>query len=325
MVARHAFGGQIETQTLTGLLAIMTTTGAYLSYYNIKRLQIDEHRAWMLRTWFYAGSIITLRLIMILSAVTMSKLGGYYRAVPCQQIAFMHDDLDVFASKYPQCQAANGTTDDWVAVKAGFGDKPQVSVALGLNFGMAGWLALVLHAIGVEIYLALTPRESERLRLVSYHRQLKAGFKNPGSAGLTVDRWGDAKPWTPPHLAGKAQAEKSEMNSAEAKLLVQSKAPQPLTECKPSDQGESVPESKASSVDGDSSMESELSAGSETSLDVENELPMEDKPNMDSKAPMEGQPPIGSEATIESNLSSSKSEKVQEQKEAPQHSHDDVD
>lgn len=237
----------------------------------------------------------------------------------------MHDDLDVFASKYPQCQAANGTTDDWVAVKAGFGDKPQVSVALGLNFGMAGWLALALHAIGVEIYLALTPRESERLRLVSYHRQLKAGFKNPGSAGLTVDRWGDAKPWTPPHLAGKAQAEKSEMNSAEAKLLVQSKAPQPLTECKPSDQGESVPESKASSVDGDSSMESELSAGSETSLDVENELPMEDKPNMDSKAPMEGQPPIGSEATIESNLSSSKSEKVQEQKEAPQHSHDDVD
>ena len=24
---------------------------------------------------------------------------------------------------------------------------------------------------------------------------MEAGFKHPGSAGLTVDRWGDAEPW----------------------------------------------------------------------------------------------------------------------------------
>lgn len=28
-------------------------------------------------------------------------------------------------------------------------------------------------------------------------RQLKAGFKSPGSAGLVVERIGDTKPWTP--------------------------------------------------------------------------------------------------------------------------------
>ena len=63
MIGRHSFGGGFESQLLVGLLAIMTTGGAFLAYYNIKRLQIDQHRAWMIRTWFYAGSIITLRLI----------------------------------------------------------------------------------------------------------------------------------------------------------------------------------------------------------------------------------------------------------------------
>ena len=56
-------------------------------------------------------------------------------------------------------------------------------------------MAIVLHVIGVEIYLSLTPAESERLRVVSYEKQLEAGFKHPGSAGLTVDRWGDSAPW----------------------------------------------------------------------------------------------------------------------------------
>ena len=45
--------------------------------------------------------------------------------------------------------------------------------------------------------LHLTPRETERLRQVSYERQVKAGFKRPGRAGLTVDRFGDAEPWVP--------------------------------------------------------------------------------------------------------------------------------
>ena len=55
----------------------------------------------------------------------------------------------------------------------------------------------MLHIIGVEIYLNLTPGEPERLCRVSYEKQLKAGFGNPGSAGLTSDRWGDAEKYTP--------------------------------------------------------------------------------------------------------------------------------
>lgn len=43
----------------------------------------------------------------------------------------------------------------------------------------------------------MTPKETERLRRVSYEKQVEAGFSNPGSAGLNLDRWGDADRWTP--------------------------------------------------------------------------------------------------------------------------------
>lgn len=221
MIVRRSFGGGMDTQMLIGVLAISTTLGAFMAYYNIKRLQIEEHRAWMLRTFFYASSIITLRIIMIISALIISSLGGYYRAMPCSEIAFLQDSREMLEANFPQCLAANGTTDGWIAVKANFDGKAQVATALGLNFGAAGWLALTLHAVGVEIYLRLTPRESERLRAVSYQRQLEAGFSNPGSSGLTVDRWGDAEPWQPPVKSGSRSAEpettsvKQEMSAGE--------------------------------------------------------------------------------------------------------------
>jgi len=198
MIARYSFGGQIETQVFVGLLAIMTTLGIFMAYYNIKRLQIDQHRAWMLRTWFYAGSIITLRLIMIITAKIIGSMGGYYRAMPCDQLASLFKDHETFAASYPQCLSATGITQGWVAVPASFSSKSQVAAALDLTFGTAGWLAFAIHAVGVEIDIQLTPRESERLRGVSYQRQLEAGFSHPGSSGLTVDRWGDADAWKAP-------------------------------------------------------------------------------------------------------------------------------
>ncbi len=180
----------METQTFVGVLAIMTTPGVFMAYYNFKRLQIEQHRAWMLRTWFYAGSIITLRLIMIISALVISSIGDYYRAMPCSEIAFLQDSRERFEAILRLCFTADGTTDDWIAVRASFNNETQMSIGLGLNFGMASWLALFMHAVGVEIFLRLMPRESERLGIVSCQRQLEAGFSHLGCSGLTVDRWG---------------------------------------------------------------------------------------------------------------------------------------
>lgn len=58
-------------------------------------------------------------------------------------------------------------------------------------FGMSLWIAIFLHAVGVEIYLALTPREAQRLRQISYKRQFEAGYQRPGSAGLVIEEAGD--------------------------------------------------------------------------------------------------------------------------------------
>ncbi|KLJ09225.1 hypothetical protein EMPG_15346 [Blastomyces silverae] len=73
----------------------------------------------------------------------------------------------------------------------------QIGANINLSFGLALWLALFLHIVGVEIYLQLTPRESQRLRMVSYERQKQAGYANPGNAGLVVQKFGDAEPWAP--------------------------------------------------------------------------------------------------------------------------------
>lgn len=53
MIARRAFGGGIEAQTITGVMAIAFLGSLLLAVINIKRLQIEEHRKWMLRAWFY--------------------------------------------------------------------------------------------------------------------------------------------------------------------------------------------------------------------------------------------------------------------------------
>lgn len=200
MVCRHAFGGTLSTQAAVGVLVILSTVSIGLAYYNIKRLQIDQHRAWMLRAMFYLGTIVTLRLIMIISALITSQVANHATTMSCGELLSIHDgsSLEVQQS-YPGCGASNATAGTLVLVKATFGNgqPEQIGASLRMSFGMAMWMALILHLVGVEIYLNLTPRESIRLRQVSYERQMEKGLKPFGSAGLTSDRWGDAEPWRP--------------------------------------------------------------------------------------------------------------------------------
>lgn len=200
MIVRRAFGGDLSTQGAVGVLAIATTTGLFMAYYNIKKLQIEQHRAWMLRTMLYMGTIITTRLIMIISAQILSKIGSYYVTMTCGEILSMRS-ADYVWTKYPACFQANATTTGdfekhLVPVLVFFGSNvEEIGASLRAPFGMSLWLAIFLHAVGVEVYLALTPREAQRLRQVSYERQLEAGYQNPGSAGLVIEKFGDADQW----------------------------------------------------------------------------------------------------------------------------------
>ncbi|KAH6849622.1 hypothetical protein B0I37DRAFT_338784 [Chaetomium sp. MPI-CAGE-AT-0009] len=200
MITRHAFGGGLDTQTGLGLMSIMFVSSMVMAYINIKRLQIEEHRAWMLRAWCYAGAIVTVRFITSTAGVIISNTGGYYAARPCGQVDYMlGGNKTATLSYFPDCAAyySGENLEQYTLVQANMdGDSDaNTAAALGLAFSTAVWLALALHAIGVEIYLRLTPAEHERLKKVSYQRQCEAGMKNPGRAGLTANRLGDADAW----------------------------------------------------------------------------------------------------------------------------------
>ncbi|KAL8729268.1 MAG: hypothetical protein Q9166_004889 [cf. Caloplaca sp. 2 TL-2023] len=210
MVMRRAFGGGTDSQSCVVTLVIMTQLGIWMAYYNIKRHQIDQHRAWMLRTMFYLGAIVSTRVVMPIAVLIMTWVGTYYTVIPCKELAFLLGQntnwsgprsLEEVGRMYPACVGKGGNvTDELVAVKANFefGQPQGIGASFKMTFGMGLWICTFLHTIAVEIYLALTPVEGERLRRISYHKQLAAGLPNPGSAGTTIQGWGDAAEWVPP-------------------------------------------------------------------------------------------------------------------------------
>ncbi|KAF7983469.1 hypothetical protein HWV62_21762 [Athelia sp. TMB] len=198
IIAPHAFGGALATRAGVGLLAILSTVGITLAVYNIRRMQIDQHRKWMLRVWFYMGSIISLRLIMLAADRIISIApGALHQATPCAEIAAIFGGSAAAADHfYPACA---GNPGGYAVVEANsHGNPVEIGAALDIAFPMAMWLAIFLHVVGVEVYIMLTPREHERLRRVSYERQLARGYANPGSAGLVPEMIGDMDKWAPP-------------------------------------------------------------------------------------------------------------------------------
>ena len=154
------------------------------------------------------GTIITTRFIQTAAAVIASKEGDYYQIQTCDQVASIFGTSippPAIAIKYLQC--LNATVDLPIPVNADFyGSPEQIGASLALTFGMALWMSILLHLVGVEIYLNLTPAESTRLRSISYERQLECGLAHPGSAGITSDRWGDAPAWVRPERTDRIQS-----------------------------------------------------------------------------------------------------------------------
>lgn len=197
----------------------MITLGLALAIWNIKRLQIDLHRAWMLRVWTWAGCIASLRLIQ-LAGIHCSRAYGYtfHESFKCAEIFFMYQFVGVpdqgnpTGKLYPECNTVHTragiptaqvispaeNTGTYVSVSS-YGKGPENTAALIHNmFPMAAWLALFLHALAIETYLWLTPAEHYRLRNVSYEKQIEKGYRVRGAfkdAGLTSTRIGDAPDW----------------------------------------------------------------------------------------------------------------------------------
>jgi hypothetical protein len=97
---------------------------------------------------------------MIISAQIISTSRSWYTVRPCAQIAFALGQNDTLAA-YPQCiDYFTGVTPNLpVIVTADFASQNsmELSAALGIPFGAAGWLALLIHTFAIECYVSLTP------------------------------------------------------------------------------------------------------------------------------------------------------------------------
>ena len=91
----------------------MTIFSAAMSIYNIKRLQLDQHRAWILRCMLYMGTIITMRFIILSGTAIIGQIGGYSDIWPCDRLVWTYQRFGIgnaLATKYPQCFSSSNST-----------------------------------------------------------------------------------------------------------------------------------------------------------------------------------------------------------------------
>lgn len=93
---------------------------------------------------------------MFSSAAIISRWTSLSTTYPCDQIDFMLGEEDTLAA-YPDCIAYYDGTNlqQRVVVAPNFdSENPiEIAAALGVSFGTAGWLALWIHVIVVEVYV----------------------------------------------------------------------------------------------------------------------------------------------------------------------------
>jgi uncharacterized membrane protein len=143
VVIRHQQGGgqRIAAQTAEYLMGILTTIGIFMAIINIRRKQIDQHRAWMLRTWFWMGVTISARLLNFAATPIISRIGGWFAVWSCDEIDFLYKNVGAPfpTDTYPQCFMSNGTLDRWrrVSVKATENSVvlPEIGSAITVTFG----------------------------------------------------------------------------------------------------------------------------------------------------------------------------------------------
>jgi hypothetical protein len=108
------------------------------------------------------ASIITLRIIMIISANIVSSMRSYWDIWPCVKLDwFYKNDRNATLARYPSCSSFyDGSALGQLAiVHADFNSNSgeEQGAAMGLTFGLAGWIAMFLHGVGVEIYVSVRP------------------------------------------------------------------------------------------------------------------------------------------------------------------------
>ena len=94
---------------------------------------------------------------MIISAQIISAAGDFWSVQNCPKLLDVIGDAQLLVDQYPSCSSLinEGNLKAVAAVNANFGGSVvELMSAMNITFGMAGWLATSLHAIGVEVYVS---------------------------------------------------------------------------------------------------------------------------------------------------------------------------
>ncbi|KAG8721991.1 hypothetical protein FRC08_008087 [Ceratobasidium sp. 394] len=156
IVARRAFGGDLNSETAYYTLGFMIGPAGMLGVY-FARVNTALHREWMLRTMSYSASVITARIITIMARAVISAIGTYYAMWRCDEITFLLDDPSAVQESFPVCVNATRPKRTFVPVHASIHEAPiNFGSTYRIVFGMTLWLAILIHLAGTELYIYLT-------------------------------------------------------------------------------------------------------------------------------------------------------------------------
>jgi len=162
IVARRAFGGALFSQAAFYTLSLLIVSCATMGTLTVKKTR--SHRKWMLRTVSYLGVIITARLVAICANYIISVIGTYFAIWRYDEILFLLNNTEgVSSNAYPQCTVTGAQPSSiYLAIRANIkGDHLAAGSSVRVTFGMGIWLGIVLHTIGVEIYIRTTEHSNQ--------------------------------------------------------------------------------------------------------------------------------------------------------------------
>ncbi|KAF8709160.1 hypothetical protein RHS03_02840, partial [Rhizoctonia solani] len=156
IVARRAFGGDLNSEAAYYTLGFMIGPAAMLGVFFVRvRVNVALHREWMLRTVSYSASVITARIITIMARAIISAIGTYYAMWRCDEITFLLEDPGTIERSFPVCVNATRPKRTFVPVHASIHQEPiNFGATYRVTFGMALWLAILIHLAGTELYVS---------------------------------------------------------------------------------------------------------------------------------------------------------------------------
>ncbi|KAG8850848.1 hypothetical protein FRB96_009585 [Tulasnella sp. 330] len=165
VIARRAYGGAVAIQAAFYVQGILVTYSAIVGYWYVKK-NTRKHRKWMLRSVVYLAASVTAKLIQLISRQIVSNVGSYYTIWTCPEVQFLQavgHGVPDFASTYPACASDPNTST--------FADQNSIHLLVhasmdetSVNRGsavrevvaMSIFVAILIHALGVEIYIRST-------------------------------------------------------------------------------------------------------------------------------------------------------------------------